>query len=77
MFVFCRAEGSESEDAAARRYMKKARVNVLEPVFPERASIRQAHNTGRAASEVAHPSVKDKVIPLAQAIADLVSQKQD
>jgi chromosome partitioning protein len=77
IFVFCRAEGSESEDAAARRYMKKARVNVLDPVFPERASIRQAHNTGRAASEVAHPSVKDKVIPLAQAIADLMNQQQD
>jgi len=72
IFVFCRAEGSESEDAAARLYMKKAGVNVLEPVFPERASIRQAHNTGRAASEVSHPSVKDRVIPLAQAIADLL-----
>ena len=72
MFVFCRAEGSESEDAAARLYMKKAGVNVLGPVFPERASIRQAHNIGRAASEVSHPSVKDRVIPLAQAIADLL-----
>ena len=72
MFVFCRAEGSESEDAAARLYMKKAGVNVLGPIFPERASIRQAHNIGRAASEVSHPSVKDRVIPLAQAIADLL-----
>ncbi len=73
VFVFCRAEGSDSEDAAARSYMKKARVTVLDPIFPERASIRQAHNTGRAASEVAHPSIKEKVIPLAQAIADLVN----
>ena len=76
VFVFCRAEGSESEDAAARNYMKKARVTVLDPVFPERASIRQAHNTGRAASEVAHPSIKEKVIPLEQAIADLINQQR-
>lgn len=76
VFVFCRAEGSESEDTAARNYMKKARVNVLDPVFPERASIRQAHNTGRAASEVAHPSIKNKVMPLAQAIADLANQQK-
>ena len=75
MFVFCRAEGSESEDAAAWAYMKKARVNVLEQVFPERASIRQAHNTGRAASEVSHPSIKEKVMPLAQAIADLANKQ--
>lgn len=76
IFVFCRAEGSESEDSAARLYMKKAHVNVLDPVFPERASIRQAHNTGKAASEVAHPSVKNKVIPLAQAIANLITQQE-
>lgn len=76
VFIFCRAEGSESEDAAARKYMKKARVNVLEPIFPERASIRQAHNTGRAASEVTHASIKEKVIPLAQAIADLVNTER-
>lgn len=75
VLVFCRAEGSESEDKAARAYMKKARVNVLEPVFPERASIRQAHNTGRAANEVSHSSIKDKVTPLAQAIADLVNKQ--
>jgi len=75
VFVFCRAQGSKSEDAAARTYMKKARVNVLDAVFPERASIRQAHNMGKAANEVSHPSVKEKVMPLAQAIADLINKK--
>ena len=74
VFVFCRAKGSASEDAAARLYMKKARVNVLDPIFPERPSIRQAHNTGRAASEVSYPSIKSKVLPLAQAIADKLNQ---
>ena len=54
--------------------MKKARVNVLDPVFPERPSIRQAHNTGRAASEVSYPSIRSKVLPLAQAIVDQLNQ---
>lgn len=75
VFVFCRAEGSDSEDAAARSYLEKARVNVLGPVFPERPSIRQAHNMGRAASEVPYPSIKSKVLLLTQAIADKFNQK--
>ena len=74
VFIFCRADGSASEEAAARRYIKKARVNVLDPVFPERPSIRQAHNTGRAASEVSYPSIRSKVLPLAQAIVDQLNQ---
>ena len=74
VFVFCRTEGSASEDAAARAYLKKARVNILEPVFPERPSIRQAHNMGKAASEVSFPSIKSKILPLAQAIADKLNQ---
>ncbi len=72
VFVFCRAEGSASEDKAARDYLRRARMSVLKPVFPERASIRQAHNEGRAASEVSYPSIQDKVLPLAQAVADKV-----
>ena len=74
VFVFCRTEGSTSEDAAARAYLKKARVNILDPVFPERPSIRQAHNMGKAASEVSFPSIKSKILPLAQAIADKLNQ---
>jgi len=45
-FIFCRANGSDSENAAARRYLKKAGMNVLENVFPERSSVRQGHNNG-------------------------------
>lgn len=74
VFVFCRTEGSVSEDAAARAYLKKARVNILDPVFLERPSIRQAHNMGKAASEVSFPSIKSKILPLAQAIADKLNQ---
>ena len=74
VFIFCRADGSASEEAAARRYIKKARFNVLDPVFPERPSIRQAHNTGRAASEVSYHSIRSKVLSLAQAIVDKLNQ---
>lgn len=70
LFVFCRAKGSESEDQTARRYLKKARVNVLDQVFPELASIRQGHAEGRAASEVPFPKVQDRAVGVAQAIVD-------
>ncbi|MCP4143373.1 MAG: ParA family protein [Chloroflexi bacterium] len=70
LFIFCRAEGSKSEDKAARDYLRRARMSVLKPVFPERASIRQAHNEGRAASEVPFPSIQERILPLSQAIAD-------
>lgn len=75
IFVFCRADGSDSEDKAARDYLKRARMNVIKPVFPERASIRQAHNDGRAASEVGHYSLKTKALAVAQAIADAMDKK--
>mgnify|MGYP003700760863 CR=1 FL=1 len=70
LFVFCRAKGSDSEDKAARAYLRKARVQVLDAVLPELASIRQGHAEGRAASEVPFPKVQDKAVELAQAIAN-------
>lgn len=70
LFVFCRAKGSDAEDKAARAYLRKARMNVLGPVFPELASIRQGHAEGRAASEVPFPKVQDKVVDVAQGIVN-------
>ncbi len=69
-FCFCRAKGSEAEDRAARAYLAKARMNVLDPVFPELASIRQGHAEGKAASEVPFPGVQEKAIAVAQAIVN-------
>lgn len=77
LFVFCRAKGSDAEDRAARGYLRKARVNVLEPAFPELASIRQAHAEGKAASEVSHPSVQERVVTVAQAIADRLNAEAE
>jgi len=76
LFVFCRARGSDAEDRAAREYMKRARVNVLNPVFPELASIRQAHAEGRAGSEVSFLKVQEKAIAVAQAVADALTKRK-
>ena len=77
LFLFCRAKGSDAEDRAARSYLTKARMQVLDPVFPELASIRQGHAEGRAASEVPYPGVQDKCTVLAQAIMDRVIQEAE
>jgi len=76
LFVFSLIDGSASEDSAARRYLKKAGVNVLGHVLPQYPAIRQAMNTGRAASEVSHPNVRKRVLPLAQEIANKLKQKE-
>jgi len=76
LFVFCRARGSDAEDRAAREYMKRARVNVIDPVFPELASIRQAHAEGRAGSEVSFPKVQERVVAVAQAVANALTERK-
>jgi chromosome partitioning protein len=76
-FLFCCVKGSEAEDRDARAYLRKAGVCVLEPVFPEQSCIRQAHNEGRAASEVAFPSVQEKVNSVVQAVADQLSARRE
>lgn len=77
IFVFCRAKGSEAEDKAARAYLAKARMNVLTPVFPELASIRQAHAEGRAGSEVPFPKVQEKTVAVAQALVDRMTSLEE
>lgn len=77
LFVFCRAKGSDSEDAAARSYLRKARLTALDSVLPELASIRQGHAEGRAASEVPFPKVQEKAIDVAQQIVDQLMSKRE
>ena len=72
VFAFCRAKGSKAEDRAARTYLSKARMQVLTPIFPELASIRQGHAEGRAGSEVPFPGVQERCTLLAQAVMDRV-----
>jgi len=68
-FIFARTSGSESEEQAAREYLQRAKMNVFEPVFPELPCIRQAHNGGKAASEVSFPLIRERAMALALAVA--------
>ena len=75
IFVFCRADASDSEDMAARKTLKGAGMTIIKPIFPERRSIRQAQNHGYAASEISHQSLKTKVLEVFQAIVDIIEKK--
>ncbi len=75
-FVFCRTTGSPSEDQAARDYLKRAKINVFDLVFPELPSIRQGHNAGKAASEISFPAVQERSAALAAAIAKHMQTKK-
>ena len=68
-FVFCRAKGSAAEEQGARDYLKRAGINVFEPIFPELPSIRQGHNEGKAATEISFPVVTERMMELSVSIA--------
>jgi chromosome partitioning protein len=68
-FVFARTTGSSNEEQAARDYLKRADINMLEPLFAEQPCIRQAHNAGKAASEVSFLVVRERAVALALEVA--------
>jgi len=72
-FVFARTTGSPNEEQAAREYLQRADTHMLEPLFAEQPCIRQAHNAGKAASEVSFPIVRERAIALALAVATKVN----
>jgi chromosome partitioning protein len=72
-FVFARTTGSPNEEVSAREYLQRADINTLEPLFAEQPCIRQAHNAGKAASEVSFPIVRERAIALALAVATKVN----
>jgi len=72
-FVFARTTGSPNEEQAAREYLQRADINMVEPLFSEQPCIRQAHNAGKAASEVSFPIVRERAIALALAVATKVN----
>lgn len=71
-FIFSRVTGSQNEEQTARDYLRRARINVLDPVLAELPSIRQAHNGGKAASEVSFPVIRERAMALAIAVAQKV-----
>jgi chromosome partitioning protein len=68
-FIFSRTTGSANEEQTAREYLQRAEVNVFEPVFAELPCIRQAHNGGKAASEVSFPTARERAMALAVDVA--------
>ena len=72
-FVFARTTGSPNEEQAAREYLQRADINMVEPLFSEQPCIRQAHNAGKAATEVSFPVVRERAIALALAVATKVN----
>jgi len=72
-FVFARTTGSPNEEQAAREYLQRADINMLDQLFAEQPCIRQAHNAGKAASEVSFPVVRERAIALALAVATKVN----
>jgi chromosome partitioning protein len=68
-FIFSRTTGSGAEEQTAREYLQRADVNVFEPIFAELPCIRQAHNGGKAASEVSFPAARERAMALAVAVA--------
>ncbi len=69
-FIFSRTTGSANEEQTARDYLRRAKINVLDPVISELPSIRQAHNGGKAASEVSFPLIRERAMALAVAVAE-------
>lgn len=69
-FIFSRVTGSANEEQTARDYLLRAKINVLDPVLAELPSIRQAHNGGKAASEVSFPVIRERAIALAVTVAE-------
>jgi chromosome partitioning protein len=68
--ALCRTAG-ESEEGAARRYLHKAKYEVLETTLPERVSYREAMNRGAALTETSD----DKLNERAQALIDELVKK--
>jgi chromosome partitioning protein len=68
-FIFSRTTGSANEEQTAREYLQRAEVNVFEPIFAELPCIRQAHNGGKAASEVSFPAARERAMTLSVAVA--------
>jgi chromosome partitioning protein len=65
LFALCRAGDSVRENEEARQYIEAAGYACLKTTWPERAGYRQAHDEGRTATEVRHPSLKAKAMGFA------------
>lgn len=64
--------GTPAEEATAREYIRDAGYEVLDGCLYERAAYRQAHNSGRSATETYYKNLNDQADALIQALIDKV-----
>jgi chromosome partitioning protein len=68
MVVALSRTASESEEAAARRYVEKATYQVLAGSIPERLAYREAFNRGQALTETTQPGLNARAQELMDAL---------
>ncbi|PHK92952.1 hypothetical protein CR162_21205 [Pseudoroseomonas rhizosphaerae] len=61
---------TEAEAEAARGYIREAGYRVADGYLPERASYRQAQNSGRAVTEVSAPTLRAAAEVVIQSLVD-------
>jgi chromosome partitioning protein len=76
VFALCRVGDRENEIEGARRYIQKARYDILKGSLPEKTGYRRASDDGRAASETTYPTLKERAEEIAQSIIDRISKSE-
>lgn len=73
-----RVRGSAKEGRGVRTYLQRAGLATFSAELRELATIRQAHMTGRCASETSHPKINDEARTVAREIAaTLLGEKKN
>lgn len=70
--AFCRARGSQTVDAQARNYVRRAGLKSLGGAIREMPSVAAAHADGRTAAETGRPTVDREAQALGLEIANLL-----
>lgn len=65
-------QGAEVTDAKA--YVQGAGYRITEAALPRRTAYAQAQNTGRSISEVAHPTLRDHAIKIAEEVGSILME---
>lgn len=72
--ALCRVRGSAREGQGVRSYLKRAGIAALEHELRELPVVRQAHTSGRAASETTHAGVNAEAFALAAEILHMMRE---
>jgi len=73
--VLARTGDSEREVEEARAYIEEAGYGVLTRALADRTGYRQAHDSGRAADEARHHSLRIAAKALAEEMADFITKQ--